>query len=164
MGRRKDIASEEDAYATALGMLARKGRTRAEVAEALRERGAGEAQVSSVLDRLSAQRHLDDAELAHDEAFTLVDGKGSSPRAAVATLEARGIERTLAASAVEAALEGRSEQELCERALERRLRGRALTAAAVGREGRALARLGYDEEIVARVLEKALAPLEDQAC
>lgn len=137
-------------------MLARKARTSAEVADELAARGAGAEQIASVLGRLKAHRHLDDAELAGDEAFRLVDGKGLAPSAAVQKLVERGIASKAAQAAVEAAVDGRSEAALCERALEKRLKGRLLMSEQVPREGRALARLGYDEGLVARALERAL--------
>jgi regulatory protein len=157
MPKRSPIDTLEEAYDEAVRMLARKPRTSAEVAEALAARGVGADDVESVLGRLKSHRHLDDAVLAGDDAFSLVDGKGLAPAAAVQKLLGRGIPEAVARDAVEAAREGRTESELCARALERRTKGRPLAPDAVGKEGRALARLGYDEETVLRALERALA-------
>lgn len=156
MAVRRPLATLDDAYEAAVRLLARKARTAAEVAEELSNRGAAADDVASVVARLKAHRHVDDAELAHDQAFALVDGKGLSSSAAVETLLGRGVPATAAREAVAAVLEGRGERELCDAALQRRLRGARLQPASAARESRALARLGHDAEIVARVIEQAL--------
>lgn len=156
MARRRTLVTFDDAYDEAVRMLARKARSAAEVSQALLERGAGVDDVESVIARLKAHRHLDDAELAADQAFSLLEGKGLAPQAIVQTLVARGVLAATAEEATSSVLEGRSDVELCEQALSQRLKGRALTESAFAREGRALARLGWDEETVARVLEAAL--------
>lgn len=153
MPRRAPLDTLDAAYDEAVRLLTRKARSAREVAEALEARGAAREDIASVLDRLRSHRHLDDAELASDEAFTLIDSKGWAPQAAVLQLEARGIASVLAQEAVDSVVEGRSETELCEAALRRRLRSRALADAA--KEGRALARLGYDADVIERVLERA---------
>jgi SOS response regulatory protein OraA/RecX len=155
MARAVRIDTEEEAYQHAVGLLARKARTSAEVASDLAARGAVDEVVESVLGRLKSHRHLDDAAYAFDAAGALLDGKGMAPEAAVATLVERGISAAVARDAIEAVREGRSEGELCRSALERRLRGRTLEASMTGKEGRALARLGWDEEVVLRALERA---------
>lgn len=154
-GRLQRLDTLEAAYEAAVAMLARKARTATEVASALAEKGASPDDVESVVARLKAHRHLDDVTLAHDEAASLLDGKGLAPAAAVESLVQRGIAEGTARDAVDTVREGRSDLELCGAALARRLRGRALAPADVGREGRALARVGWDEEVVLRVLERA---------
>jgi SOS response regulatory protein OraA/RecX len=155
MAARSRLATLDDAYAAAVGLLARRSRTTAELAAELSARGASPPDVDAVVARLKAHRHLDDAELAHDQAFALLDGKGYSPSLAVEALERRGVLPADARAAVEAVREGRSERELCERALRKRTGRLRLDPAKAGREARALARLGHDAEIVARVLEQA---------
>lgn len=154
MPRQTPIHSEDDAYEEAIRLLARAPRSAAEVAARLEAKGADPDAIESVLGRLRAHRHVDDAELASDQAFKLLDGKGQAPALAVQTLIARGIAERVAREAVEAAREERSEQALCEAALRRR-NNKAIAPSAAAREGRALARLGYDAEIIARVLERA---------
>ena len=156
MPKRTPSATLEEAYDEAVRMLARKARTAAEVAAALEARGAGSELVESVVARLKSQRHLDDAELASDEAFALVDGKGLAPSLALHKIVARGIAEAVAKESVEAAREGRTDAELCARALAKKTRGKQLDPALVAKEGRTLARLGYEEDLVARALEQAL--------
>lgn len=155
MARAVRIDTEEEAYQHAVGLLARKARSTAEVASDLASRGAAEDVIESVVGRLKSHRHLDDAAYAFDAATALLDGKGMAPDSAVASLVERGVAEAVARDAVEGAREGRSEGELCRAALERRLRGRPLGGAMHGKEGRALARLGWDEEVVLRTLERA---------
>jgi regulatory protein len=157
MPKRSPIDTPEDAYDEAVRMLARKPRTSAEVIEALAEKGADAEMIETVIGRLKSHRHLDDAVLAGDEAFALIDGKGFAPALAVQTLLERGILEATARDAVEAAREGRTDAELCGRALSRRNRGKTFAPDDTPKEGRALARLGYEEEVVLRVLERALA-------
>jgi regulatory protein len=156
MPRAAPLDTLEAAYDAAVRMLARKPRSCAEVQKALLDAGADSEHVESVLSRLKAHRHLDDAELASDEAVALLESKGLSPEAAVYKLTSRGIAQAVARPAVDAVREGRSEWALCERALQRRLKGRPLAEKDAGREGRALARLGYEEEIVTRTIERAM--------
>jgi len=156
MPKTAPIDTAEAAYEAAIKMLTRKSRTCQEVRETLLAKGASEDDVESVVGRLKAHRHLDDAELAADEAHALIESKGVSPELAVYKLTTRGITPSMARKSVDAAREGRSEWALCERALDQRRRGKALREQDAGREGRALARLGYEEEIVTRVIERAV--------
>jgi hypothetical protein len=59
---------------------------------------------------------------------------------------------------VETAREGLSDEDLCLRALDRRLKGRGLGVSGLAKEGRALARLGWEEDVVTRVLERRAGP------
>lgn len=156
MARRRPLVTFDDAYEEAVRMLALKARSAAEVSDALLERGAIADDVESVIARLKAHRHLDDAELAADQAFLLLEGKGLSPQAIVQTLVARGVAAATAEEAAASVVEGRSDVEMCAQALSQRLKGRALDESGFARQGRALARLGWDEETVTRVLEEAL--------
>ena len=160
MPRKGDMSTEEAAYEEAVSFLARKARTTAEVMERLSAAGARDEVVSSVVGRLKAHRHLDDTAYASDAASGLLDGKGLSPDAAVATLVSRGVGDSTAREAVEAAREGRSEVELCRAAADRRIGAGPLAPAAFGRHARALARLGWDEETLRRVLEPRMSPEE----
>ena len=156
MVRRGPIAGEEQAYEVAVSLLARKARTSAEMVDSLSAKGVDDATIQSVLGRLKSHRHLDDAALASDQAFSLIEGKGLSPAAAVQTLVARGIPEATAREGVEAAREGRTELDLARQALDRRLKGRTLSPEAAAREARALARAGYEEDVVERTIERAL--------
>lgn len=156
MPKRSTIATSDEAYEAAVRLLARKARTTAEVAAALEAKGVERGTIESVVGRLQSHRHLDDAALAGDQAFALVAGKGLAPAAAVQMLVQRGLPDAVAREAVEAAREGQGEVELCTQALNRRLKGRRCERSATTREGRALARLGYDEDVVLRVLARAL--------
>ncbi len=156
MPKRRPLDSLEGAYDAAIKMLARKSRTTQEVRDDLLEHGASEPDVESVLARLKANRVLDDAVLATDDAFSLVESKGVAPALAVYKLTSRGVAPSIAQDAVDAAREDRSDLELCAEALSRRLKTGRLDVEDVPKQGRWLARLGYDEDVVARVLDQAL--------
>jgi regulatory protein len=156
MAKRGPIESLEEAYDLAVRMLTRRARTSAEVRAQLLHEGGRPDDVESVLGRLKAHRHLDDAVLASDEAFRLLEAKALAPALAVYSLTERGIDGATAQESVESVREGRSEVDLCVRALSLRLKGRQLKVEAAPKEGRALARLGYEEDVVTRTLERAL--------
>lgn len=157
MPPRRSLVTLDDAYDEAVRLLARKARSAAEVSATLQERGATAEHAASVVARLKAHRHLDDAELAADQAYALLEGKGLAPEAVVEALVGRGLPASDVRAAIDEVREARTELELCRQVLARRLKGRSLSPSAAAREGRALSRLGWDEEVVARVLETALS-------
>ncbi len=154
MAKSKPLTTLDEAYERAVAMLARKPRSAAEVERDLASAGADDETIASVIGRLKSHRHLDDAVLAEDQAFALLDGKGFAPQVAVQLLVERGIPSSIAHEAVEAAREGRSESALCRAALVRRLGGRSMGSASLAKEARALGRLGYDEEVIRALLER----------
>ena len=154
MAKSKPIATLEEAYERAVAMLTRKSRSAAEIEADLASAGADDETIASVIGRLKSHRHLDDAVLAEDQAFALLDGKGWAPQAAVQLLEQRGIAPAIAREAVETVREGRSESALCRAALEKRLGGKPVTPLGLAKEARALGRLGYDEEVIRALLER----------
>jgi regulatory protein len=155
MPRAAPLETVEAAYEAAVKMLTRKARSASEVRAALLAKGATEEDAESVIGRLKSHRHLDDAVLAADEAYSLLEGKGLSPAFAMHTLTERGLASELVRQCVEEVRDGRSDAVLCERALQKRLRGKPLAEENLGREGRALARLGYEEDVVTQALERA---------
>jgi len=157
MPRRTPIENVDEAFDAAIRLLARKSRTTSEVVRELESRGAPAEVVESAIARLKAHRHLDDAAYADDTAFKLLSGKGQAPARVVQELEARGVARPAIHEAVDAARDGRTDETLCKTALARRLNGKPLTPELAAKEVRALARLGYDPELVERVIERALA-------
>jgi len=157
---RRVIETEEQAKEAALAALARRSRTKAELEKDLLARGVDPEMTRRVVDGLPAQGLLDDARLAADEARGLLDRKGLSPDAAASTLVARGLAESAARQAVDAARDGRTDAMLCDAALRRRLHGRPIDPSAVEREARAMTRLGWDADLAARTLEKALRDVE----
>lgn len=152
---------ESAAFDRAVRLLTRKARSVQEIRDALESEGVDDEVAANVVSRLLSLRHLDDAELASDQAFALLHGKGYSPAAIHEALTRRGIASALVDEAIAAAVEGREALELCAAALQRRLGRASLTPDSAPKHARALARLGWDAELIRRVIERALPGGDD---
>lgn len=152
---------ESAAFDRAVRLLTSKARSSYEIRKALLNEGASEEVAANVVSRLVSHRQLDDAELASDQAFSLLQGKGYSPAAIHEALTQRGLDGALVDEAIAFVTEGRSDTELCAGALERKLGRAALTPETAARHARALGRLGWDEEVIRRVIERALPGIDD---
>lgn len=110
-------AAEHGALDAALRLLARKARTRAELARRLGGRGFAPEVVAAALDRLAGRGLLDDAVVAAEHARARVSQLPRGPRAIVAELRARGVDDAAARAAVDRAMEeeGLSELDLARR-------------------------------------------------
>ena len=146
-----------DAYEDGLRLLARRALTKAEVEERLMARGHDGAAVAAALERMSASGVIADDVLARNWISSQAMARGRGRSRAIAELEARGVELSVAAlawAAVEA--DGAiDEAALLSRAVRRRL-GSTPGATGKGRLARvynALLSEGFDQ---ARV-EAALA-------
>lgn len=155
-------SSEEAALDRAVRRLARSARSSRELRDELLGHGFDEETVRRVLDRLESLRHLDDRELASDQALVLLNSKGHSPGAIREALSARGIDSTLIEDALEAAIDGKDEATLCVSALRKRLGSTKLTVKTAPRYVRALARLGWSEDAIRRALDLVHPGLSDE--
>jgi regulatory protein len=95
--------SDSDALPTALRLLARRGRSEAELAEKLRHKGFSEAAVTAVMARCRQLGYLDDARFARERARELMRGGRAVGRRVLAELRQRGVAETTALAAVEEA-------------------------------------------------------------
>lgn len=133
-----------DPYPAGLAMLSRRELSTAQVRERLARKGFDRDAIEAALGRLRQAGALDDARtaqaLAHRSAHVRLHGR----LRAVRELEGRGIGRSLALSAVDAAYREVDEDELIERALARRLRGPIDSPAALRRLYHYLVRQGFD--------------------
>ena len=147
-----------DPYLAGLAMLSRRELSTAQVSERLARKGFDRDAVEAALGRLRQVGALDDSRtaqaLAHRSAQVRMHGR----LRAVRELEARGIGRSLALSAVDAAYGEVDEDELIERALARRLRGPIETPAALRRLYHYLIRQGFDGAAARAALEPHTAP------
>jgi len=91
--------------ATALRLLARRGRSAAEIAERLRLKGFGPQDIDAALARCRQLGYLDDARFAHERARELMRGGRAVGRRILADLQRRGIDEALANAAMTAATE-----------------------------------------------------------
>jgi regulatory protein len=148
----------EAAWQEAGRLLGRKPRTEHELTNALRQRGHDEADVARTLERLRAQRWLDDARLAREAVLTRT-ARGFGRARILAELRGRGVAREVAEAAWdEAVASGELDPEAAlERRLARRLRGRsAPDERELRRMYNALLRAGHEESAVRRALEQHL--------
>jgi regulatory protein len=146
---------ESVARMIALGLLARQARSRAELEEALRRRGAPDEAARAVLDRLSEVGLVDDEALAERFVETRHRDRGLAPRALVRDLRRRGIEPALARQAV-AGLDRETERERAGALVRARLAaGRAVVEPARTRRLVAfLCRKGYDAPLAFDVVAR----------
>ena len=104
--------SGSDALAAALRLLARRGRSEAELAARLRQKGFDEEAVTAALARCRQLGYLDDARFARERTRELMRGGRAVGWRVLADLRQRGIAETTVLAAVEEA-----EQEFGEEAL-----------------------------------------------
>jgi regulatory protein len=95
--------SDSDALATALRLLARRGRSEHELAARLRQKGFSEETVTAALTRCRQLGYLDDARFARERARELMRGGRAVGRRVLADLQQRGVAETTALAAVEEA-------------------------------------------------------------
>ena len=133
-------------------MLARRELSAAQVRERLERKGFGRDQVEPALRRLQRAGALDDRRAAHALAHRSAHVRMHGRLRAVREIERRGIDRELAASAVDEAYRRIDEDALIARALARRRRGPAESGAERRRLHRYLVRQGFDGAAAAAAL------------
>lgn len=152
----RKLANEDDLYQYAVGALARRMRTVAELKRLMRARAAeGSADViESVIARLKEQRYLNDTAYAQTYAAYRRDNERFGPRRVITDLKARGVHSDVIEKAIAAVYRGQDELQLA-RAFLRRKR---ITAPQSTREAarifRALLRAGFSTKTVLTLLKK----------
>jgi regulatory protein len=156
---------EEAAFQLAVRLLAHRGRSRQQLAQALARRQVAPEVVEAVLTRLTALGYLDDARLAGARARSLLERGRLAPEGVQARLEAQGVSAPAARAAVEAAGAelGVEPHALARRLLEGKgLLGRPLSPRELGQAGRLLLSRGFPEEEVPALLARCgLDPSQD---
>lgn len=153
-----DADPEAVARAICLRQLTAAPRTRGQLATVLARRNVPEPVADRVLDRLVEVGLVDDRAFAEAWVQSRHAGRGLARRALHEELTTRGVDRELAAAAVEAldpAAESAAARRLAEQAL-RRSRGRD-TATRVRRAAGMLARRGYSPALAMTAVREALA-------
>ncbi len=142
-----------------LRLLTARPRSRAELAQALRRRGVPEEIGESVLERLSEVGLVDDVTFAETAVHSGHTHRGLGRRALSAELHRRGVPADIAADAV-AALRPEDEEQRARELVRRTLRTRTTRArepaTLAGRLAGMLARKGYPEGLVLRVVREEL--------
>ena len=134
-----------DAYVTALKMLARRELSEAQVRTRLARREFESGAIDEAVARLQAARALDDRRTALACARTEAHVKRHGRLRALRTVEALGIDRAVARTAVAEVFDDVDEDALIAQALERKAgQGVAIEAAVVRRLYRYLLAQGFD--------------------
>jgi len=154
------------AYVDALKMLARRELSEAQLRQRLARRGHAADAVDAAVEKLRAERALDDARVAETIARTQATVRGRGAHRVRREIEAAGIGRADAQRAVDDAFKDIDADALLEAALSRRLRGRDRIAddREFQRLYRYLVAQGFDVDRVVRALKartrRAVDPTE----
>jgi regulatory protein len=155
-----DGAAALATYDRALGMLAARGRSAAELRRRLLMRGARPEHAEAAVERLRAAGFLDDAEFARQVARSRVAGRGDSRRRVAQVLAQKGVARDVVDEAVAEVFEDAAvdEDALVESAARKRLRAMGALDPATRRRRLYgfLARRGHDGGAITRVLRRVL--------
>ena len=152
-----------DAYALALGWLARRELTEKQVRQRLARRGVEAGAIDEAVGRLKASRALDDARVAGAFARTAVRLKGRGPLRLERDLHGLGVDRAAAKAAVRDVLAETDEKTLARQAAARRWRRADRPEPAdAARLYRALLRQGFGPS-AARDAITALGAADDDA-
>jgi len=160
MQRRTTINPSQDtpevAWAAGVRMLGRRELSIAQVRERLARRGWTETAIEPAIARLAASGALDDARVARACARTRAGVKRQGRDRVLREIEALGIAREVARTAVDEVFGALDEGDLLKAALEKRLRARmSLSDPAVQRRlYAALVRQGFDAHAVRRAIRE----------
>jgi len=160
-------------YEYAVGALARKMRSVAELKRLLRQRlpegDEGEAMVEAVITRLKDQRYLNDSAYAAAYSSYRRENEKFGRLRVVTDLKARGVHADVITKAVAAAYAGADEEKLARDYLRRKRIKKPATAKDAARIFRALMRVGYTSRTIIRILkqwdvdDEVLMALESEA-
>lgn len=143
----------------ALGLIARRRYTEAELASRLGRKGYGEEEIAGAMAWLRELKYLDDAALARESAALAVR-QHVGPARVAARLRGRGVDRQTVAGASDAAFEGVDLRDSARAALRRRFGRAALAEAGPADRKRAsnfLFRMGFDWDTIRAVLKSDAA-------
>jgi regulatory protein len=137
-------------------MLARRELSVAECRSRLARKEHAEAAIDAAVARLIEAGALDDRRVARAFARTAINVKGRGRLRIERELQAKGIDRAVAAEAVAEAFGDSDEAALVARAIQKRLRGRSLPAdrAESARLFQHLVRQGYPPAVIVAELRK----------
>lgn len=133
--RRPSARPRPDARTAALGLLARRDLSEAEVRERLGQREYAEPEVEEAVGRLRDRGYLDDGALAKALAASRAAGRLHGPNRVADYLRRRRLPPDLVRSAVEEAFPGGAETELAKQAAARLASSRAKAPAIPGEPG-----------------------------
>lgn len=156
-GRRYDEAA---LYDYAVGALARRMRTVAELKRLLRQRMAhhegesSEAIIDAVIVRLKDQKYLNDSQYAATYSSYRQNNEKFGPMRVVTDLKAKGVHGDVIEKAVSAAYSGVKEEKLAREYLARKRMRKPANQKETARIFRALARAGFGSRVIFAILKK----------
>ena len=170
---RRQIYDESTLYEYAVGALARKMRSVAELKRLLRQRlpagGTSEALVDAVIARLKDQKYLNDSAYAAAYSSYRKENQRFGRLRVVSDLKARGVHGDVISKAVSTAYAGASEEKLARDYLRRKRIKKPADAKDAARIFRNLMRAGYTSRTIVRILkqwdveDEVLTALESEA-
>ena len=171
--RRRKTYDESALYEYAVGALARKARSVAELKRLLRQRlpsgEASEAMVEVVIARLKDQKYLNDSAYAAAYSSYRKENQRFGRLRVVSDLKARGVHGDVISKAVTAAYAGADEERLARQYLRRKRLKKPADAKDAARIFRTLMRAGYTSRTIFRILkqwdveDEVLTALESEA-
>jgi len=145
-------------YEYAVGALARKMRSVAELKRLLRQRlpegGESEAMIEAVIAHLKDQKYLNDSAYAAAYSSYRRENEKFGRLRVVTDLKARGVHGDVIAKAVSSAYAGTDEEKLAREFLRRKRIKKPPTAKDAARVFRALLRAGYTARTIIRILKQ----------
>jgi regulatory protein len=155
---RRKTYDQEALYEYAVGALARKMRSVAELKRLLRQRLPGgdesEAMVEAVVGRLKEQKYLDDSAYAAAYSSYRRENEKFGRLRIITDLKARGVHGDLITKAVSAAYAGTDEEKLAREYLRRKRLKKPADAKGAARIYRSLLRAGYTSRTIFRILRQ----------
>ena len=113
-----------DTYLIALRMLARRELSEAQIRQRLAKRGESRESIDAAVNRLKAERSIDDERCAGAIARTQASGRNRGRRRVLQQIEAAGIDKSIASRVVDQVFEDIDPDALLTASLEKRMRGR----------------------------------------
>ncbi|HYN14638.1 MAG TPA: regulatory protein RecX [Terriglobales bacterium] len=170
--RRRKTYDESTLYEYAVGALARKMRSVAELKRLLRQRlptgDESEALVEAVIIRLKDQKYLNDTAYAAAYSSYRKENQKFGRLRVVSDLKSRGVHGDVISKTVNAAYAGTDEERLAREYLRRKRLKKPADAKEAARIFRALMRAGYTSRTIIRILkqwdvdEEVLTALESE--
>jgi regulatory protein len=152
------------AYLDALHLLSRRALTVSECRDRLLARQHAADKVDAAIAHLVDGGGLDDRKLAVAHARTSVEIKGRGRLRVIRELQARGVDKEIAAEAVAEVFGEKDERSLVARALQKKLRGRPrpADAAEYARLYQYLMRQGFSPAVVVETLRRLRRGTDDE--
>jgi regulatory protein len=156
--RHKKTYDEAALYECAVGALARKMRTVAELKRLLRQRVGsqddGEALVEAVIARLKEQKYLNDSQYAALFASYRKENEKFGRRRVITELKTKGVHGDIIEKSVASAYAGSNEEKLARDFLARKRLRKPANVKETARIFRALVRAGFTSKTIFTVLKK----------